>query len=207
MLFRAYRARDIAVSGLTPAPPPVYDLLNKAQDNTMTYIPPERLVWNFCPICGRKLVLAHDGEADHPHCAPCHRFFYYNPVPATCCFLRRDDGALLLVRRGIEPCKGEWSLPGGFLELNESPEEGIIREIREETGFHISNIRLLGAKTKPSPINGAILVLGFTTEHWTGTLETGSDVMEAAFFLPHERPNLVFTVHRELLALYDALYA
>lgn len=171
-----------------------------------TYIPPEPLVWNYCPICGRKLVSTHDGESERPHCSVCRRFYYRNPVPATCCFVRREDGALLLVQRGVEPCKGQWSLPGGFLELGESPEECILRELREETGLTAASVRLLGAKTKPSPINGAILVLGFLIEGWSGELRSGSDVMDARFFLHHERPNLVFTVHRELLALYDLLH-
>ncbi len=173
----------------------------------MTYVPPEPLAWNFCPICGRQLEIRHDGESDRPHCAPCRRFYYRNPVPATCGFVRRGDGSLLLVQRGVEPCKGYWSLPGGFMELGETPGECIVRELREETGLDVSRVRLLGAQTKPSPINGAILVLGFVAEEWTGDLRSGSDVMNARFFAREERPDLAFTVHKDLLAIYDQEYA
>ena len=172
----------------------------------MTYLPPEDLVWNFCPICGAKLFPVHDGESVRPHCGDCRRFFYHNPVPAACCFVRRDDGALLLVRRGVEPCKGQWSLPGGFMEIDETPEECILRELREETGLSATSARLMGAKTKPSMLYGSVLVLGFFIDGWSGELLAGSDCLDVQFFSRHARPDLAFTVHREFLEIYDSLY-
>lgn len=172
----------------------------------MTYIPPEPLHYNFCPTCGGSLAAEDDGERHRPHCIQCRRFFYHNPVPATCCFVRRADGALLLVKRGVEPCKGEWSLPGGFMEVGENAEESARRELLEETGLHGGRFRLIGASARPSAASGAILVLGYLVEDWEGTLCAGSDVAEARFYADDERPNLVFTVHRELLEGYDALF-
>lgn len=57
------------------------------------------------------------------------------------------DGGLLLVKRGIEPAKGFWALPGGFLETGESWQEGAVREVREETGLVLpaSEIQLVDA--------------------------------------------------------------
>ena len=54
-----------------------------------------------------------------------------------------DQGRVLLVRRGREPLKGQWSLPGGMLELGESLEAGVIREIREETGLTVEPLQLV----------------------------------------------------------------
>lgn len=54
-----------------------------------------------------------------------------------------DGGRVLLVRRGAEPLKGEWSLPGGALELGESLCEGLIREVGEETGLVVEPIELI----------------------------------------------------------------
>ena len=54
-----------------------------------------------------------------------------------------DQGRVLLVRRGREPLKGHWSLPGGMLELGESLEAGVIREIREETGLTVEPLQLV----------------------------------------------------------------
>jgi len=54
-----------------------------------------------------------------------------------------EDGRVLLVRRGHEPMKGHWSLPGGMLELGESLAEGVVREVREETGLTVEPVELI----------------------------------------------------------------
>src|SRR5258707_12656924 len=54
-----------------------------------------------------------------------------------------DQGRALLIRRGSEPLLGEWSIPGGMLELGETLEEGVARELREETGLTVRVIELI----------------------------------------------------------------
>ncbi|MGC1462599.1 MAG: NUDIX hydrolase [Terracidiphilus sp.] len=54
-----------------------------------------------------------------------------------------DEGRVLLVRRGREPLKGQWSLPGGMLELGESLIAGVVREVREETGLEVEPVELI----------------------------------------------------------------
>lgn len=54
-----------------------------------------------------------------------------------------DEGRVLLVRRGREPLKGHWLLPGGLLELGESLVDGVVREVREETGLAVEPIELV----------------------------------------------------------------
>lgn len=54
-----------------------------------------------------------------------------------------NRGRVLLVQRGREPLKGKWSLPGGMLELGESLHEGVIREVKEETGLRVEPIELI----------------------------------------------------------------
>jgi ADP-ribose pyrophosphatase YjhB (NUDIX family) len=54
-----------------------------------------------------------------------------------------DEGRVLLVRRGNEPLKGHWSLPGGLLELGEPLTDGVVREVREETGLTVEPIELI----------------------------------------------------------------
>jgi mutator protein MutT len=54
-----------------------------------------------------------------------------------------DAGRVLLIRRGTEPLRGEWSLPGGLLEVGESLTDGVIREVREETGLTVEPVELI----------------------------------------------------------------
>lgn len=163
-------------------------------------LPP--FAWNFCPTCGVSLTLRFDGETDRPHCAPCGRFFYRNPIPAVCCFITRGND-LLLTKRGVEPCIGQWSLPGGFVELDETTEEAAVREMQEETGLDVASLRLLGVSTQASPLYGAVTVLGYAVGAWSGVPHPNSDVIEVRFFPPGNRPPLPFKTHRDLIALFD----
>jgi 8-oxo-dGTP diphosphatase len=166
---------------------------------------PRPLEHNFCPTCGGALIIAHDGQSDRPHCAPCNRFFYRNPIPAACCFVRRADGGLLFARRAVQPCFGMWTLPGGFIELNETAEEAALRELHEETQLRGSRVSLIGVSTRQSPMSGAILLVGYLIEDWEGEedMRPATDASELRFFLPHERPEVPFATHRELLKKYD----
>lgn len=163
---------------------------------------PAIFAWNFCPICGDALVPRNDGESDRPHCQRCRRHYYLNPVPAACCLVTRGD-ALLFVQRAVEPCLGQWTFPGGFVEVGETTEEAALRELREETGLAGRDPRLIGASTQPSRLSGAVTVLGYVVRDWNGTPRAMSDAMDAKFFARAERPPLAFQAHRDLLALFD----
>lgn len=109
------------------------------------------------------------------------------------------------MQRAVEPYKGEWSLPGGFVELGETTEEAGLRELEEETGLVGKGLRLLGVSTHPSPDTGAVVVLGYLVETWHGTLRPASDVSSVSFFSRAERPPLAFHAHRHIMALFDAM--
>lgn len=59
------------------------------------------------------------------------------------------DGQVLLIQRGVEPNKGFWGTPGGYVEWNESSEDAVRREVREETGLKVTNTRLVGVYSSP----------------------------------------------------------
>ena len=165
-------------------------------------IDPEPFAWNFCPICGDELVSRDDGERPRPHCVRCRRFYYRNPVPAVCCVVPLN-GAILLAQRGVEPCRGAWALPGGFVEMGETTEQAVVREMMEETGLVIERVRLLGVRTHNSSLYGAVTVLGYAAEIWSGEPTSGSDVLATAFYTPEARPPIPFLAHTEIIELFD----
>ena len=77
------------------------------------------------------------------HCSNCGFTYYQNPSSSTAAFILNSKEELLVVRRGKEPAKGTLDLPGGFVDNEETAEEGMIREIKEETGLEIKEVKYL----------------------------------------------------------------
>lgn len=100
--------------------------------------------FNYCPACGSKNWTEHNFKSKQ--CGDCGFVYYANPCSATAAFIVRASGGkqeLLVVRRGKEPAKGTLDLPGGFIDMDETAEEGMLREIREETGLVLPSCRYL----------------------------------------------------------------
>lgn len=170
----------------------------------MTWHPPEPLAWNFCRTCGAPLTWRWEGERERPYCGRCRRFFYDNPAPATCVIARDGRGDVLLVRRAVEPCRGRWTLPGGFMEPGETAEECAARELREETGLEAGYVRVFGSAMGSNTLSGPVIVLGCAVLGWSGTPVPGSDASEVAFFAPDGLPEIPFDAHRRMLTLCAA---
>jgi ADP-ribose pyrophosphatase YjhB (NUDIX family) len=94
---------------------------------------------------------------------------------------------ILLVRRGHEPSKGRWGLPGGVVELGESVERTIVREVEEETGIRVKPLRLLTVLDSISKDDGGkirfhYILSEFLCEDLGGELQASSDVSDAGWF-------------------------
>lgn len=119
-------------------------------------------------------------------------------------------GKVLLVQRGKEPAKGQWAIPGGFVEVGETTEQAVVREVSEETGLgteHIDVVDLVGVYSDPHrDPRGHIVSITYlcALPDIEGTPEvTGEDdAADARWFDVDELPDLAFD-HRELLQ--DAL--
>ena len=98
-------------------------------------------LFHYCPKCGSDLFEEHNFKSKH--CSNCGFTYYQNPSSATAAFILNSKGELLVARRGKEPAKGTLDLPGGFVDNDESGEQGIIREIKEETGLNIPEVEYL----------------------------------------------------------------
>ena len=108
-----------------------------------------------------------------------------------------DAGRALLIRRSSPPLENQWSIPGGTLELGETLEQGVRRELAEETGLDVTVIALIevferidpaaqGAEGNPSSVNATrpqyhFVILDYLCEGRSGTLRAGSDAKEFAW--------------------------
>ena len=97
--------------------------------------------FRFCPVCGSSHFETNNFKSKQ--CRDCGFTYYANPCSATAAFIRNGRGELLVAVRGKEPAKGTLDLPGGFIDMDETVEEGMIREILEETGLVITAPRYL----------------------------------------------------------------
>ena len=76
-------------------------------------------------------------------CDNCGFVYYMNACSSTAAFILNKQGELLVARRGKEPAKGTLDLPGGFVDMNETGEEAMAREVKEETGLDITSCQYL----------------------------------------------------------------
>src|ERR1035437_1609857 len=95
--------------------------------------------FRFCPVCGSAHWEINNFKSKH--CADCGFTYYGNPSAAVDCFIQNKEGELLVCRRANDPAKGTLDLPGGFVDLYESAEEALKREIKEELNLDLTNIR------------------------------------------------------------------
>ncbi|MBI5159206.1 NUDIX hydrolase [Candidatus Micrarchaeota archaeon] len=103
------------------------------------------------------------------------------------------ENEVLLVKRGTEPFKGWWAIPGGFMEFNETAEQAVAREVKEETGLDVKVKRLLGVYSSPErDVTRQTVACVFICEPIGGTLKGGDDAVEAKWFSLEKLPPLGF---------------
>jgi len=153
--------------------------------------------WRFCPRCAAEVETRERG---HLACPACGSQYWANSAPAVQGLLERE-GRVLLARRAIEPRRGHWDIPGGFLEEGEEALEGLRREFREETGIEVEPVEWLGAYVDPYD---GYHVLGLT---WLvggeGEPRAADDVAELHWFGPAELPGeMAFASQHEVLRVW-----
>jgi 8-oxo-dGTP diphosphatase len=157
--------------------------------------------FRFCPLCGERLEpKPSPPDAGRPAC-PTGHFVHFNNPPTTVQAWIARDGAYLILKRNEEPFAGEWDLPGGFVEMGESPTEAVVREVAEETGLTVSPTEVVGAFTSEYGDTGRHTVdIAYLCriEHGEFALDTG-EKSDAAWFPLEDMPTLAFAGERQAL--------
>jgi len=142
---------------------------------------------NHCSRCGALLRLDRPPEEDRERlaCVGCGFIAYVNPRLVVTTLPITADGEVMLLRRGIEPGRGLWAQPGGFMEIDETVQEGAIRETLEETGLLVRPGEIVGLYTRPE---AAIVVVAFVAEIVGGEPTPTPEALEVRPFAPAAIP-------------------
>lgn len=193
--WRGQPLRAITISNsLSLEPPLVSEAFNATDDRidiqtlTLAGLAKQVLHWEkqnrHCPHCGTRTteIAASWGK----RCTACNSEHYPHIHPCAIVLVKRGH-ELLLTRKAEWPA-GRYSLVAGFLDFGESLEECAIREVREETGIEICNVRYVGSQNWPFP---AQLMAGFVAEYAAGDIRVDPHELEDARWFPVDAlPNL-----------------
>jgi len=153
---------------------------------------------SHCSYCGT----AFETDAWPRVCTHCGATSYLNPLPVAVALVPVEGRGILLVRRGIEPKKGQLALPGGFIEAGETWQAACAREVCEETGIELdpASVRDFCALSAP---DGHVLIFGVTEPISPRALEGFTPNSETLELTTSSEPvGLAFPLHTDALSRY-----
>jgi ADP-ribose pyrophosphatase YjhB (NUDIX family) len=158
----------------------------------------------YCLRCGHALEDRLAYGRMRRVCPACGFVFFHEPKVAAGVLIERD-GKVLLVRRSVNPKKGAWALPAGYMEIDEGPVAAAIRECAEETGLIVRVTGLFGVYHITGDTRGAGVLILYRAAPESGALQPGDDASEAIFFAPDELPrDIAFASTRRALLRWCA---
>lgn len=159
--------------------------------------------FEFCPKCSSKFISQKDQTK--LQCTDCKFIFYQNSKPTSSAIIVKEN-QVLLGRRSVEPSKGMWDIPGGFLEYGEHPEDGVKREALEETGLDVEIQDMLGIfmdRYKHGDYEEATLNIAYIVNVRGGKEKPGDDLEELQWFSVDELPSeIAFENGKQMLNVW-----
>ena len=158
----------------------------------------------FCNQCGHAIAMRVPDDGDtrmRAICPQCQHIQYQNPLNVVGTLPVAGDGRILLCKRNIEPRKGFWTLPAGFMELGESTAEGAVRETDEEAG---ARIEMQGLYSIFNVVAAGQVHIFYRARLLDTDFAPGPESMEVGLFHEHEIPweDLAFRTVRMTLERY-----
>ena len=146
---------------------------------------------NFCLRCGTALEEQFLVGEIRPVCPACGWIYFPDPKVAVAVVVE-EQGKFLFVQRVMEPRRGFWTLPAGFVDAGEDPVRAAVREVKEETNLDVECLELLGILPVKEHAAGADLLIVYRGQVSGGEIQAGDDAARAEFFEPEEHPEFAF---------------
>ncbi len=153
----------------------------------------------FCPRCGSPMRTQRVADKPRRICPSC-RYVYFTDPKVGVGVAVVENGRLLLVKRAMNPERGKWSLPAGFVDQGEDPKETAAREALEETGLIVQIEGVLDVFHNPPGAGGASVFILYRAQVIGGRLLAGDDAADAGFFALDQLPELAFTSTKAAVA-------
>lgn len=153
----------------------------------------------YCPVCAAPLAPRVVFGRPRKCCTACDYVQFRSPACAVAVVVARGR-EILMIRRGIEPYRGCWGLPGGYQDYHEGPQEAAVREVREETGIVARIERLLELCYTQDDPRKRTNVAVYLARPVGGRLRAGDDADDARYFALDALPeNVAFENNRRIL--------
>ncbi len=146
----------------------------------------------FCPLCGAPLQTRMRFDKPRRSCPKCNYVHFTDPKVGVGVLVVKE-GEVLLVRRAVDPERGKWSIPAGYLDRGEDPKVTAAREAREETGLEVAVKELVDVYYNPPPQTGASVFILYHAELIGGEAQAGDDADAVGFFKRDDLPELAFS--------------
>lgn len=158
--------------------------------------------FRYCPLCATPLAEELRDQAVRPVCPACGYTQFHDPKVAVIGLILHG-GRVLLGQRAMDPGRGKWSLPGGFMDAGEMPEAALQRELLEELGMRVRIRELLAIFPMDNAAGervGIVLAYGAVPADSPQIVHVADDVQAAGWFQPDDLPaELAFASTRSLL--------
>jgi 8-oxo-dGTP diphosphatase len=162
-------------------------------------------VSHYCVNCGTELV-SRVIEGREVEACPKDDFVLWHDPKVTTAVVVETDGGIVLGRRAIEPGRGLWCLPGGFVNDDEDPWEAAARECMEEISANVELARLIGVYHIPKQGAPSMVGIAYQAKLSDGSRPSpGTEMLEVGVFALDSLPPLAFPSHNKVLAEYRGI--
>lgn len=153
---------------------------------------------NFCQVCGHAMTDKFAHGKLRRVCPACGFIHFADPKVAVVVFIEQGE-RVLLVRRIMDPERGKWALPAGYVDDGEHPRTAAVREVREETGLHVGITRLVDVESGPGS-GGASIVITYAARVIDGLARPLDDADAVCWYSADDPlPDIAFDSTRSML--------